>query len=303
MGKNIPILSWFDKNTIRHLRLPFSFYLMPVFLFAISQSITIQWSTAVLGFVIIHLLLFPSANGYNSYQDRDETSIGALKYPPKVTENLFYATLFMDSAAVTAGLFISVYFSVMLLVFITMSRLYSYRKIRIKKYPIAAFLVVFIFQGGFIYLMSVECIQPRPFTDHFTADSLICMAISSLFIGSMYPLTQIYQHEADKKDGVISLSFKLGYNGTFIFSGILFAIAVVLLFIHLVGRDQLFSLFLFLLFILPVAIRLAKWFNQVKKDVSHASFENAMAINRISSLCMNLYFITMTISHQTGIFK
>jgi hypothetical protein len=28
-----------------------------------------------------------------------------------------------------------------------------------------------------------------------------------------------------------------------------------------------------------------------------------MAINRISSLCMNLYFITMTISHQTGIFK
>jgi 1,4-dihydroxy-2-naphthoate octaprenyltransferase len=56
------------------------------------------------------------------------------------------------------------------------------------------------------------------------------MDVASLFIGSVYPLTQIYQHEADKKDGVTSLSYKLGYSGTFVFSGIWFSIATVLLY-------------------------------------------------------------------------
>jgi len=43
--KSILILSWFDISTIKHLRLPFSFFLMPVFLFAISQASTINWRT------------------------------------------------------------------------------------------------------------------------------------------------------------------------------------------------------------------------------------------------------------------
>jgi hypothetical protein len=43
------------------------------------------------------------------------------------------------------------------------------------------------------------------------------MSVASLFIGSVYPLTQIYQHEADKKDGVTTISYKLGYVGTFFF--------------------------------------------------------------------------------------
>ncbi len=59
------------------------------------------------------------------------------------------------------------------------------------------------------------------------------MLLSSLFLGSAYPLTQIYQHEADKKDGVISLSYKLGYKGTFFFSSILFTMASIFLFYYL----------------------------------------------------------------------
>jgi len=47
-----------------------------------------------------------------------------------------------------------------------------------------------------------------------------CMSTSGYFIGSIYLLTQIYQHEADKNDGVISLSYNPGYIGAFIFSSI-----------------------------------------------------------------------------------
>src|ERR1035437_10788033 len=119
--KNVYIISWFDKNTVKHLRLLFSFFLMPVFLFALSQANTINWQTTILAFVILHLLIFPSSNGYNSYQDRDETSIGGLKHPPKVSENLFYATLLFDLIGVLSALFVSVYFSLFVLVFVLMS--------------------------------------------------------------------------------------------------------------------------------------------------------------------------------------
>lgn len=286
----------FDKDTIKHLRIPFSFFLMPVFLFALSQTNTIIWPDTLLAFFILHVLVFPSSNGYNSYQDRDEGSIGGLKYPPKVTLNLYYATLLMDITALLLGLLISVYFSLLMLVFIIMSRAYSYRDIRLKKYPFIGFLTVFIFQGGFVYLMSVTAISGFKIQDLFAETSIICMAVSSLFIGSIYPLTQIYQHEADKKDGVISLSYKLGYTGTFIFSGILFSLAIVLLFYYFNQKQQTIPLVIFLLMMLPVIYRLSVWFAKVRIDVVYADFDNTMAINMLTSSVMNLYFLLLIIN-------
>src|ERR1700749_4702013 len=67
---NINIISWFDKSTIKHLRLHFSYHLMPVFLFALSQSNGINWNHTIIAFLILHLLIYPSSNGYNSYQDK-----------------------------------------------------------------------------------------------------------------------------------------------------------------------------------------------------------------------------------------
>jgi 1,4-dihydroxy-2-naphthoate octaprenyltransferase len=126
--------------------------------------------------------------------------------------------------------------------------------------------------------------------------SVLCMTVSSLFIGSIYPLTQIYQHQADKNDGVISLSYKLGYTGTFIFSGVLFSIAVLLLLFYFNLKQQIISLIIFLLVMVPVIIRLSLWFAQVKKDVVHADFENTMAINMLTSSVMNLYFLLLIIN-------
>lgn len=287
---------WFDKNTVKHLRLPFSFFLLPVFLFALSQSNTINWPDTVLAFFILHLLVFPSSNGYNSYQDRDEGSIGGLKYPPKVTSNLYYATLLMDVASLLLGLLISLYFTLMVLVFVLVSRAYSYRPIRLKKYPFLGFLTVFLFQGAFVYLMSTTAISGFKMPGMLSESSILCMAVSSLFIGSIYPLTQIYQHQADKNDGVISLSYKLGYSGTFIFSGILFSIAVLLLLFYFNLKQQIIPLIIFLCMMLPVIIRLSLWFAQVKKDVIHADFENTMAINMLTSSVMNLYFLLLIIN-------
>ena len=292
------ILSWFDKNTVRHLRLPFSFFLMPVFLFALSQSFSINWQTTVIAFVILHLFIFPSSNGYNSYQDRDETSIGGLKNPPKVSENLFYATLFLDGIGVLTGFLISASFSLFVLIFILMSRAYSYRNVRLKKYPVIGFLTVFIFQGAFVYLMASSAITTFSVTSYFTINNLICMSVASFFIGSIYPLTQIYQHEADKNDGVISISYKLGYVGTFIFSALLFSLASLFLFYYFNLKHQQIALWLFLIIMLPVIAKLSLWFNKVRRDTSHANFENTMTMNLLTSACMNFYFVLLILNNH-----
>ena len=291
-----PLDSWLDKSTVKHLRLPFSFFLLPVFLFALSQADQINWLNTLLAFVILHGLVFPSSNGYNSYQDRDETSIGGLKYPPKVTANLYTVTLLLDIVALIAGLFISVYFSLMVLCFIVMSRAYSYRQIRLKRYPVIGFLTVFIFQGAFVYLMSLTAIYGANWVILFSENSMICMSISSLFIGSIYPLTQIYQHQADKNDGVISLSYKLGYTGTFIFSGLLFSVAILLLFYYFNLKNHVNLWVIFLLMILPVIYKLSTWFAKVRKDTVNADFDNTMSMNMLTSSIMNLYFLLLIIN-------
>jgi 1,4-dihydroxy-2-naphthoate polyprenyltransferase len=290
---SMPVVSWFDKSTVKHLRLPFSFFLLPVFLFALSQASQIDWIKTVLAFLILHLLIFPSSNGYNSHQDRDETSIGGLKNPPKVTSKLYYATLLMDIIALVAGIIISLYFSILLLVFILMSRAYSYRHIRLKKYPVVGFLTVFVFQGAFVYFMSMAAITGFNKADLISVNTLICMSISSLFIGSIYPLTQIYQHQADKNDGVISISYKLGYTGTFIFSGLLYTLATILMFYYFSLKHQSFAFILFIVVILPVVYKLSIWFAKVRKDTRNADFDNTMAMNKLASFTMNLYFLIL----------
>ncbi len=295
----IYILSWFDRSTLKHLRIPFSFFLMPVFLFALSQTDIVNWQTTSIAFSILHFLIFPASNGYNSYQDRDETSIGGLKYPPKVSKNLFYATLFMDAIGILCGLLISIYFSLFVLVFILMSRAYSSRSIRLKKYPIIGFLTVFIFQGAFVYLMALSAITNLS-VEIFTLNNIICMGIASLFMGSIYPLTQIYQHEADMNDGVISISYKLGYIGTFVFSVMLFSAATALLFYYFNINSQQFAFALFLFIMLPVIAKLTLWFNKVRKDRKHANYENTMTMNLLTSSCMNLYFLLLILNdHYT----
>jgi 1,4-dihydroxy-2-naphthoate octaprenyltransferase len=266
---------------------------MPVFLFALSQASNINWQTTAIAFVILHLFIFPSSNGYNSYQDRDETSIGGLKHPPKVSINLFYATLLLDITGVLCALFVSAYFSLFVLMFVLISRAYSYRNLRLKKYAIIGFLTVFIFQGAFVYLMASSAITNFSIEIFFTLNNIICMSVASFFIGSIYPLTQIYQHEADKKDGVISISYKLGYIGTFVFSAILFSTATIFLFYYFNLKHQQIALVLFLLMMLPVVTKLSIWFNKVRQDTANANFENTMTMNLLISTCMNLYFLLL----------
>ena len=122
------------RSTLLHLRFPFSFFLLPVFLFALSTSEPVNWVDTLVAAFILHILLYPASNGYNSFFDKDEGSIGGLKSPPAVNNSLYYTSIALDLVAIILGtIFISFTFSMMILTYGLVSKAYSHPAIRLKK--------------------------------------------------------------------------------------------------------------------------------------------------------------------------
>ena len=121
------------------------------------------------------------------------------------------------------------------------------------------------------------------------------MIASALLIGGFYPLTQIFQHDADRKDGVTTISYLLGYKGTFIFTGIVYAFAFTILGWFYYLQNEMRSFFILQVCLLPVLVYFFIWFNKVIRDESEANYRNTMRMNVLASLCSNIAFITLLI--------
>lgn len=279
------------RSAIAHLRFVFSLFLFPVFLFALSQTNHVPIGKVLLVFFIWHFLAFPASNGYNSYFDKDEDSIGLLEHPPKVDISLYYFSLLIELIAFLLGLLVNWPFAIAVLVYGVMSKLYSHPSIRLKKYPIISFLTVFIFQGCFIYWSTYYAFAANSdeylnITNNFWIGGAIC----SCLIGASYPLTQVYQHGEDSRRGDRTLSLLLGYSGSFIFSGGLFAMGLVMMYLFWNHTGNLHHFYLFLICTAPIFLFFNWWFYQVKLNTANANFKNAMRMNFLSAGCMIVYF-------------
>ena len=281
------------QSTLQLLRFHFSFFLMPVYFFALSQVNQINWLNAALVFAILHLMVYPASNGYNSYMDRDTSPIGGIKNPLQPTKQLFFVTVCMDVIAVLLSSFVSWLFAAGILLYIVASRAYSYRKIRLKKYPVIGYLTVVIFQGAVTFFLVYHGAD----SNHTTNVPVISMVAASLLIGGFYPLTQIYQHDEDLKDGVETISYRLGYVGTFIFTGIIYVLAFCALGLQFFLNLEWGRFFVLQTFMLPVLVYFFVWFGKVLKNKKEANFKNTMQMNLLASICTNLGFIALLILH------
>jgi 1,4-dihydroxy-2-naphthoate octaprenyltransferase len=292
----VPRIPMLKQSTIQLLRFPFSIFLMPVFWFALSFAGDIDTGRAILVFVILHVLVYPASNGYNSYMDRDTGSIGGIEHPMEPEKELFYVTVFMDILAIVLGLAVSISFTLLLACYIICSRLYSYRGVRLKKYPITGYLTVILNQGGLVFLM-VSWAVASTASGTIPWDGVLA---ACFLIGGFYPITQVYQHQADAKDGVRTISMLLGTRGTFIFCAIMYLIAFSILFLHYSQQGQLKLFVILQLFFLPVLVYFFRWVWQVWKDDGAADFRRTMQMNWLASICTNLGFITLTILLHRG---
>ena len=284
------------SSTLQLLRLHFSFFLMPVYWFALSQVVERDWGRAILIFFILHVLVYPASNGYNSYMDRDTTPIGGLAHPMQPTRALFRVTLVMDLAALALGAIIGLYFVAGLACYILASRAYSYRGIRLKKYPVLGWFTVIVCQGALIFFLVYRGSHHPSAGGESLHAPLEAMIACSLLLGGFYPLTQIYQHEADRKDGVRTLSMILGYRGSFVFTGLMYTIAFLVLFHYFITTYLELKEFLVLATcMLPVIVYFLIWAVRVWRDPLQANYRNTMRMNLLASVCTNAGFIAVLV--------
>jgi 1,4-dihydroxy-2-naphthoate polyprenyltransferase len=269
---------------------------MPIYFFALSQTQSIDIQKTILIFILLHVLVFPASNGYNSYMDKDEESIGGIKNPLMPTKQLFWITVLMDALAIGGSFFISIYFAVLLISYIAASRAYSYRGVRLKKFPLLGYITVMIFQGAVTFFMVMHGCS----TDNTLQVPWLLMLAASLLIGGFYPLTQIYQHKQDKKDGVTTISMLLGYKGTFYFTAFIYATAMAVLAIYFFAALQQQDFYILQLFMLPILVYFFYWLKKVFKNQDQANFKNTMQMNIIASVFINLAFITILILKHFG---
>jgi 1,4-dihydroxy-2-naphthoate polyprenyltransferase len=278
-----------QPSTIQLLRFHFSVFLLPVFLFAVSEVKDVNFTNLLQLFIILHLLVYPSSNGYNSYMDRDTTPIGGLAKPMQPTMQLFWVSVVFDVVAVVWSSFISWYCSAGVLLYILASRAYSNRAIRLKQYAIIGYLVVFIFQGAVIFWITYHSITIN-LTTHVPVTGMLA---ASCLIGSFYPLTQVYQHAQDKADNVTTISMLMGKRGSFVFTALLFSVAATCLWLLAYQKNELHRVWLFVLITLPALLYFFNWAYKVWKDEQAANFKNSLWMNVIASGCTTIYFITL----------
>jgi 4-hydroxybenzoate polyprenyltransferase len=275
------------KKALPLLRIPFSLFLMPVFWFGLSAlREPFSWGRAAAVFVIVHLLVYPASNGYNSYYDRDEGSIGGLKAPPKVTPELLHLVRLFDALAVAGALLLGWPFAAMIVVYLLVSKAYSYEGIRLKKYPLVSTAVVVVFQGAFTFLLSQVGVGASS-SQLFENTNLLLALVSTLFLCGSY---------AQRGDRTLSL--RLGIRGTFVFAaGGLLAGAVAMGVAYWL-RGELRNLLIFIVATGPVVALFSRWAWLAWRDPAHANFEWTMRMNKVSSLCLSAAFIVMLLFAQ-----
>ena len=283
------------RRALPLLRIPFSVSLMPVFWFGLS-ALRGPWSgwRAAGVFMVLHLLAYPASNGYNSYYDRDEGSIGGVKAPPKVTPELLHLVWLFDALAVGGAALLSWPFVGLVVVYLLISKAYSYEGIRLKKYPLLSTVVVVVFQGAFTFLMTQVGAGAGP-AQLLENTNLLLALVSTLFLCGSYPLTQVYQHAEDGRRGDRTLSLRLGIRGTFVFAavGLLAGAAALVLAYWL--RQEVRSLLIFLVATGPVVALFGRWTWAVWHDEAAADFEHTMRMNQVSSLCLSAAFVAILV--------
>jgi hypothetical protein len=279
-------------SILAHLRIPFSFLLLPVYLFALSISPNFTENGILWVFIILHFLLYPASNGYNSFYDKDKGSIGLLKNPPKVNTGLLWVSNLLDfSAFYLAYTKIGLGFCIGIILYSLVSRAYSHPSIRLKKYPWLGWTVAGLFQGFVSFVIAYMGLNGFPLDVIIKPQVLVPAFLCSLLLWGSFPLTQIYQHSEDAERGDFTLSRVLGIQGTFRFAAGMFLVAdlgFILYFNHFFASKYAL---VFQFFLVPIVLYFMFWYFMVHKNQKNASYAYTMGMNLISALCLNAFFI------------
>lgn len=282
-------------STLTHLRVPFSYFLLPIYLAALASA-PFESGRAAAVFVIFHLLVYPASNAFNSYFDRDEGPIGGIERPPPVYGSLLWAALALDAAALFWAFALGPLPIWAVLGYGTGSKLYSWDRVRIKSRPWLGWLWTGLGQGTLTFI-SMAAASSGLGLDRLGRGTYAGSAIIGVFLLGVYPLTQVYQHAEDARRGDMTISRRLGVRGTFLLSGACLGAAVAGFFFWVAAAGGPVWAALYLATQAPALAYFLWWARAVFRDEGNADFRRAMRMNTLASTFMNLFFVGFLLLH------
>ena len=278
------------RSTLLHVRLPFSWFLLPVFMMALALVPEFDPGRAAIVFIVLHLFLYTASNGFNSYFDRDTESIGALRRPPAVTPDLLWFSLALDAAGLLLALMVRWEFALGCFIYGMASKIYSWDLVRVKKYPITGWIFVGVGQGVLAFLLiTLGIAEPEGTAWLMIAQMLPASIFAGFFLLGVYPLTQIYQHGEDARRGDVTISRLLGIKNTFYCAAGCLVVAIGGFFATLRGYYGLRGALLFIGLIAPAVVYFVHWYAVCRKDPKYADFSRSMRMNLLASTGVNLF--------------
>lgn len=274
------------------LRIHYSYYHIPVFLFAVAFMENPHTVNLLILFGILHLLLYPASYGFNSFMDKDQGSVGGLRHPPVPTLGVLIISLLLYVAAIGVSYWLNPNLSLLVAAYALASIAYSWHPIRLKKYAITGFVTAALFQGFIVFSMVYLFGQEVDYLSAIGQTNYLEPALmSSLLVAASFPMTQIYQHIADKHSGDMTLSRILGIRGTFQFSVAFYALVSIWIGFFLTHTNQSHLFYLFISFLFPVLAFYAWWAYKVWADPTQANYRYTLIYLNISSTALILYFL------------
>lgn len=278
-----------SRSSVLHLRLPFSYFLLPVYLLALLTVETIDGVKAAGIFMALHFLLYPAANGFNSFYDRDRESIGALPHPPPVTRDLWGLSLALNVAALGVAGWIGWPFALICLIYSLAALAYSWDQIRLKRYPVLGWLLAGGGQGTTMFLAVAAAAREDASLAPLAPPVALPALAAGLFVLGFIPLSQVYQHREDARRGDLTISRRLGIRGTFYVSAFFMANALALDYLYFQARWGTDAAWAFAGANAPAMLYFIHWFRAVRRDPSRADFSHAMRLCTVAASGLNAF--------------
>lgn len=198
------------RDFVVHLRWHYQILVLPAgYLLGGLYQPELNLERFLIQFFIVHLLLNGGITAYNSYWDKDEGPIGGLAKPPPMKRWMHWAALLLQFIGAAFALPLGLKYFFIYLLSMALSVAYSRRWPRWKGHPWLGMVPVGIGTGTNTFLLGYLAAGNQKLTGH----TLIAAVGVALMLLSFYPISQIYQLEADKKNNDRTFAAAYGLRG------------------------------------------------------------------------------------------
>ena len=207
-----------------------------------------------LAFVILHVYFYGGTTAFNSHYDKDEGPIGGLEAPPPPGTWLLPGSLVLQAAGLALATLVGAQFLAVCAAFAVLGVLYSHPAVRLKSKPWPSWLTVVFGQGALGAIAGATAVtEPRVSTE-----LVIGVAAAALIVGAIYPLSQAFQVDEDRRRGDRTVAMMLGRTGTPRVAAALFAAGCWLVAVGAWQAERFVEVVLFGLAPIPLALG-ASW--------------------------------------------